>query len=490
MKHNKLYIIAVGVVFAALTIVLDTLPRSTFSPLEKRDLDTIPAFSWTALKSGAYTEQVSHWFSDTEPYRDVFMTMSMNVKKLLSLSRGEETITYHASDDEGGAGIGAEIDEVGGGEDVEGKDYVNHNAKEKAKIANNGIVVVGSGPNVRALVSFGGEPTGGTAYSEACNLYKKEFPECRVYCMVIPTAIEYYCPDAVKEKKKSQLAVIQNINRHLDPGIDTVDVYTMLQRHADEDIYLRTDHHWSPLGGYYGAKAFAKAAGVPFLPLTAYNERVVHGYVGSMYGYSKDIAVKNAPEDFVYYEPKDSSYKTTYIIYQINRDYQITSERGPIAGSYFYKQRDGSGNAYCTFLGGDTRITHVTTSTKNGRRLIIFKDSFGNALGSNLFGSFEDIHIVDSRYFNRNMRKYIRENKITDILFANNIFSAYSPSFIHHYREYLDQEEGIIKGMPDDKGGKSKAESKSAEKEDVDADSTMTKPSKSVKRPRRHKRRR
>ena len=48
---------------------------------------------------------------------------------------------------------------------------------------------------------------------------------------------------------------------------------------------------------------------------------MTHGYVGSMYGYSKDISIKNAPEDFVYYVPKGVEYTTTYTNYNINKNY-------------------------------------------------------------------------------------------------------------------------------------------------------------------------
>lgn len=107
-------------------------------------------------------------------------------------------------------------------------------------------------------------------------------------------------------------------------------MYTTLGKHANEDIYLRTDHHWSPLGGYYAAQEFARVAGVPFKDLSHYERRVVHGYVGSMYGYSKDISVKNAPEDFVYYVPKGVEYTTTYTNYTINKNYQVTGEGNPL----------------------------------------------------------------------------------------------------------------------------------------------------------------
>ena len=36
-----------------------------------------------------------------------------------------------------------------------------------------------------------------------------------------------------------------------DAGVDTVDVFSALSAHSDENIYYRTDHHWTSLGAYY-----------------------------------------------------------------------------------------------------------------------------------------------------------------------------------------------------------------------------------------------
>ena len=203
------------------------------------------------------------------------------------------------------------------------------NAEENAKIANAGIIIVGKGDKVRALMAYGGGPNGCVGYAQAANKYKEVFPDVNVYCMVIPTAVEFYCPDKAKSRTHRQLPTIRNVIAHLDPGVKPVDVYTTLGKHADEDIFLRTDHHWSPLGGYYAAEEFARVAGVPFKDLSHYERRVTHGYVGSMYGYSKDIAIKNAPEDFVYYVPKGVEYTTTYTNYTINKNYQVTGEGKP-----------------------------------------------------------------------------------------------------------------------------------------------------------------
>ena len=77
MRYSRFYLLIIGLVFAAFAVVFDTFPRSTFSPLEKRDLATFPSFTVDRLLSGAFTKDISTWFSDSEPYRDHFMQMSM-----------------------------------------------------------------------------------------------------------------------------------------------------------------------------------------------------------------------------------------------------------------------------------------------------------------------------------------------------------------------------------------------------------------------------
>ena len=443
MKTSKIYLFIIVTVVAAFAIVFNTFPRPAFSELEKRELTTFPEFSWESLANGSFTRNVSSWFSDSEPFRDVFMLLSMHINDMEKISTGEEDITFHAS-------ASVPTEETIPLEDFDGEAALesdttdtNTPADENAKIAHNGILIIGQGENVRALMAFGGTGSGCTGYAEAANKYKETFPDVNVYCMVIPTSVEFYCPEKARKRSNPQRPTIDNVINHLQGGVKSVDIYYTLRDHADEDIYLRTDHHWAPLGAFYAAKKFAEVAEVPFRDLDSYERRVVHGYVGSMYGYSQDISVKNAPEDFVYYVPTGVEYTTTYINYTIDENYHVIAEGRPYKSVIFFKYKDGSGGAYCTFMGGDTKLTHVVTSTKNGRRLIILKDSFGNAIPGYLFYSFEEIHVIDSLYFTKNMVDYVNEHHITDILFANNIFKAYSSYTYRNYTRFLTQKAGV-----------------------------------------------
>jgi hypothetical protein len=254
--------------------------------------------------------------------------------------------------------------------------------------------------------------------------------------MIIPTAVEYYCPVNARNCTDPEFPVLNELYKLIDTTVQVVDLYDLMGAHVDEDIYLRTDHHWSPLGAYYAARQFAMVAGVKVPELEDFVTDTIKGYVGSMYGFSKDVNVKKSPEDFVFYKPTGVTYNTTYIRYELDEDFQIIGEERPHQGEFFVKTA-GTGSAYCTFMGSDARITQVKTDADCPRRLLVMKDSFGNAIPGYLFGSFSEIHVIDFRYFTYNIKDYIETHGITDILMANNISHVCSGAIGAAYNRFL-----------------------------------------------------
>ncbi len=317
--------------------------------------------------------------------------------------------------------------------------YVNRvNPNAPVKTLKSGIMIIGEPGKVRAAEPYGGRSAGEVEYANSANKYKSVFGDSvNVYCMVIPNAGAFYTPNK-GSAGKNQGTTINRIFSNLNESVKAVDIYSILGRHAGEAIYSRTDHHWAPLGAFYAAKKFAAVAGVPFKDLSHYKKHVIHNYVGTMYMFTKSQDVKNSPEDFIYWTPDSTvTYNTTYINYN-TRNGVALSERAAQKGDYFQKGVSGAG-CYVVFMGGDAKITQVRTSTKNGRRLIIFKDSYGNAIPGYLFFSFEEIHVIDCRFFRRNIKKYVKDNKITDILFANNIMRAVLSTTNKAYARFLTQ---------------------------------------------------
>lgn len=319
-------------------------------------------------------------------------------------------------------------------------EYHNTITANARAVKSGNVIVIGSGQQTRAFSPFGGSNAVAISYAETANEYKRQLGDgVNVYLMPIPIASEFYIPDNVKSWTKPQAPVISDMFAHLSDSVYAVDAYTPLSQHVGEEIYSRTDHHWLPLGAYYAARKFAEVAKVPFKDLSEYDEKVVHRFVGTMYKFSKNIAVKNAPEEFKYYVPRDSNYTTTYVNYKFTGPNRVTGESEPRAGKFFISFPDGSSGTYCTFMGGDAKLTKVVTPTKNGRRLIILKDSFGNAVPGYLFYSFEEIHVIDCRYYTKNIKKYVADNKITDVVFINNLSHVCTNATYTAYKRYLVQ---------------------------------------------------
>lgn len=456
MKYAHIFLVVIGGMFLAMAVVFLCFPRPTFSEVERRELKTAPEFSLSRLFDGSYTADVSSWFSDSQPFRDEFMALSMTIKKKMALQRGEgeDQFVFHQTEDVGADLIPGGIDEEEQQAAVDLKEQVERDIPEgdisaadgeEAKMAKSGILIVGSGDKVRALMHFGGKPVASNPYIAVVNAYKEALgADVNVYSMVVPIAMEFYCPEEARKRPGlyiSQLPTIKYIYQSLSPNVRAVNVYTALSDHVDEDIYLRTDHHWAPLGAYYAAREFARTAGVHVPDLSEFDENVIHRFVGTMYGYSKDISVKKAPEDFVYYTPKDKSYTTTFTVVNLDKEFRVIGEGKPYKTQFFKKFKDGSGNAYLTFMGSDFLIAKVETGVKNGRKLAILKDSYGNALPGYLFGSFEEVHVIDFRYFPHNIVAYCQRNGITDFLFVNNVFNACSSGVAAKAKALLTRKE-------------------------------------------------
>ena len=299
-------------------------------------------------------------------------------------------------------------------EQTSGKNYREQDAEYTVE---NGVIVVYQDGHYRGMEMFGGGS--GDAYVDTLNsLRSKLDSSIRIYSMIAPLACQYYIPANYEDYTADQKEYIDdNIYARLNDGITTVDIVSVLGNHTSENIYCRTDHHWTPLGAFYAAQAFAGAAGVDFKDLNTFTPETINDFVGTMYAFSGDINIKNDPEDFTYYIPDNYS--------QCKNDFYDTSFNYDYTGSYFKQVGDPQSNAYLTFFGGDEQIVKIRTNVKNGKKVLIVKDSYGNAIPSNLTNSFEEIYIADMRYFTPNLVDFVNQMGITDVLFAMCVFSAF-----------------------------------------------------------------
>lgn len=251
------------------------------------------------------------------------------------------------------------------------------------------------------------------SWAESVNELKRQLPDVNVYQAVIPTSSEFYVPAHLENFTASQKNKIGHVSERLE-NVTDIDAYSAVAAHTDEAVYARTDHHWLPLGAYYAAEEFAKAADVPFPPLSDYEKVEAGGYVGSLYSYSKDAHLKSDPETFTLYLPPNNEALTThYYDADFQNGYESSLMTAPDGSAY-----------YCSFLGSDDRIAKIETDCPNGRTLVIFKESYGNALVPFLTSSFTAIYVCDIRYFHLNAAEFCKDVGATDVLTAVCTYTA------------------------------------------------------------------
>lgn len=453
---NKISSAVISGVIVVTAVMLAVLPRPEISELEKRELAPMPEFSFEALFSGEYFSGIAEHYSDTVPFREQLVVLNSRMKKAMGISAP----TFYGAvdivaDDEGNSleedtpvviepqqtETAPQQTDIPQNNAVAAETAVSETTTSGttgiADFSNNGIVVDGVkmyGEDAGVML-FGGNKKQGTRYANIINEYKAALGDVNVYNMVVPTSVEFYLPKKYSKYSSSEKDSIDYIYSCLSPDVIPIDAYSRIAEHTDEYIYLRTDHHWAPLGAYYAYTAFCDALGMEYHPITDYTEKTKEGFVGSLYGYTNDITLANAPEQFHYFLPPDVTYTTrTYY-------YDTLAPQG--IGALFHEYVEGA-NCYGMFLGADAIHTKVTTSVQNGRKIVVFKESYGNAFVPFLVNNFEEIYVIDIRYFGTNAVEYIKRIGATDVLFINNCFAANTSSLIKHIEDLFSSPTGSV----------------------------------------------
>lgn len=264
----------------------------------------------------------------------------------------------------------------------------------------NGIIVSGN----RGMETFGGSANSGAKTAEKLNAFKAAVgANVNVYALPCPTASAFYAPEKYKSSINAHINFFGGIRDNL-VDVKFVDMLDALSDHTDEYIYFRTDFHWTGLAGYYAAEALAEVAGTPFDKLSTYTEKYVENcFKGSLTRYASELG--NDLDDVYWYEPS-REYTVTY--------YSASGLTNPKTGMSLFS----SANGYTKFMHGDTYTAHIQSNVGNGRKLLIFKNSYGNALAPYVLSSFDEVYIADIRKFQENAKEFITEHGITDVCFA------------------------------------------------------------------------
>ncbi|MDZ4794837.1 MAG: DHHW family protein [Bacteroidota bacterium] len=276
----------------------------------------------------------------------------------------------------------------------------------------------------RGFEIFSGGASMGKSYANVLNIYSRlNLPGLKIYNMIIPNGFEFEITERYKDKAKPAKEAIDAVFAAEDPAIIKVNPVDEIRKHRTEYIYFNTDHHWTSLGAYYAYRSFCAAAGLMPVSLDTIPSKVKPGFLGFFHRLTRAAVLKNNPDSVRYYLFPDSL-----------NFYIGSNSIGYWAKSHMYAEQVSGDNSYSVFLQGDLPICKMETQHKNGRKIALIKESYGNAFAPFLITRYEKVVVVDSRYYSGDFIGMLKAEGINELLFLNNIFAAHTPFHISNIK--------------------------------------------------------
>ena len=263
------------------------------------------------------------------------------------------------------------------------------------------------------------------AYASAVKSLAEQSPSIKFYSIVAPSSTEMCLPDRLKSgdfTTASQSEFLTSVDKALGSDVTSVNAYNAIGEHNSDYVYYKSDDNWTDKGAYYAYTAFAKAAGLTPLDLSACEDKSIDGFSGN---YSTYTATTGA--DAVHYQslPFDAPMDVT--------DQNGNTFTNP---SPYYEGASPGSLTYGVFLVGDNPLSVIRSSSeaaKGDKKIAVIKEDYGNALAPYLSYNYGEVHVIDYRYFNMmgvSFSDYCAQNGITDVLVVNDIRSAGSQTQI------------------------------------------------------------
>lgn len=367
-KRYCIFITALFCAFIGVFLVANAVsPDRTFSEVENRNLEQLPAVDFGTPEklfrdgnffNGQFMRDFETYTTDQFIGRDAWVDLKARTER--ALGKKENNNVYFAADDT----LITRFDQPAADRVTENLNYVNKFVE-----------------NVDIPVVFSLIPT------QAC-IWADRLPEG--------------APNASQTDLMAQA-------QGAVTGATWADVYTPLMEHKDEDIFYRTDHHWTSLGAYYGYTGLASALGYTPVPLTDYTPTVRSTeFYGTVFSSSGVRWVK--PDTITTYVPDDG---ITVVSHTYDNSGNPVEEQRALYVESFLSVKD----KYSMFLGGNQSLGVVKNANNpDGPKLLIIRDSYADSLVPFLTAHYSEIHLIDPRYYHLSVKDYVEQNGIDQAL--------------------------------------------------------------------------
>lgn len=358
---KKLYKNLPAVIFmlfiAAMLALFIALPKKEYSSSEKRYLQQAPAFSFKSLMSGDFGRDFEKFLSDQTAGRNLWVGLAAYYNYFIG-NNGSDGI-YKCADD-----------------------YLVNDPEDMSGLMR----------NVGFIDEFAG---------------KVDVP---VTVLAAPST-GYVCENILPKnhmtyRDDEMFAQIRDALGHAG----FVDVRGLFISEYDgglNQMYYRTDHHWTAYGAYTAYRALGAELGYTPHERDKYEITAYPGFYGTTY--SSSGFWLTPPDDIEVWDNKANDGDITVTI--TDGDKVIEHE-----DMFFYDHLDED-DKYPVYLDGNHPYTVIkNSSVKNGEKLMVIKDSFAHSLVPFLADHFSEIIMVDLRYYTNPVSEIIEREGIDRVL--------------------------------------------------------------------------
>ncbi|MDD7641486.1 MAG: DHHW family protein, partial [bacterium] len=342
------------------------LPQKAYSAAENRYLTKLPRISADGILTGEVQRDLTEAASDQFPGRDLWMQVATTGQYLL----------YHREIN--GVYIGKEghLFEKVIGSDLSEKNYET-NLRYITAMKN----------TTEADVSVMLIPSPGTVLKEK-----------------LPTRAVLYDP-AVYESRGEQLCETESVR-----WIQTKDALTRAARERFDEIYFKTDHHWTTNGAYVGAKTYLETQHVQIKEQESYQVAAANEeFYGTLYAKVAGLPGAHADElELPQLLPQNLIIEADHPPADaLGTDGEKEMPR--LTGIYDLSKLDMK-DKYAVYFGGNYgKITIKNHQAEGKGSLLIIKDSYANSMVPYLLDSYEQITMIDLRYYNESVPELVAE---------------------------------------------------------------------------------
>lgn len=179
-------------------------------------------------------------------------------------------------------------------------------------------------------------------------------------------------------------------------------LYDALAPHKDEQLFYRTDHHWTTRGAGYAYEKIAEEMGLEVKDIGQYEKHTADDFRGTHFAKYKGIGI--VPDTIEYYDvPIDA----------------LELEKKTVSDLFDTEKLEGF-DKYGGFMYGNDGCCRVVADKGTGRDLVIFKDSYANCLIPYLVMNYDSITVIDLRYFGGSVADVLAKNSSSSVLLLYN----------------------------------------------------------------------